>query len=103
MTARDRTTPVAHADFDDRFSAPAHREPHRNFRFIVDVSAILAVAGMLVGGGMAWQRFLDDGQRLDHNDQEIEQLTQIEQQQQQTLAALSQNVADIKESVEGTH
>ena len=78
---------------------PSHKAP----RLILDVSVLLTLAGLLVGGGMAWQQFLDDGKRLDGHDQEIRELTQLQQQQQQTLAALSQNVSDIKESVTQGH
>lgn len=96
MTPRDRTLPIARPAFAD---APQPRNSHTNIRLMVDLSAILSIAGLLIGGGMAWQKFLDDGKRLDQHDQEIAALVQIEQQQQQTMAALSQNVADIKDSL----
>lgn len=72
------------------------KRPARGLRAVFDVSALLSVAGLLVGGGMAWQKFMDHGQRLDQHEQEIAQLTQIAQTTAQNLAVLNQKVDDVQ-------
>ena len=95
--SRDRTLPAA------ALPGASYTPPGRNFRVFVDASVLFTVAGLLIGGGMAWQRFLDDGKRLDQHDQEIATLTQIQQQQAVTNATLVQNVQDIKDSLNRPH
>lgn len=69
-----------------------------NIRVIIDASAIFSIAGLLFGGGVAWKTFLDDGKRLDQHDQLFQQVIQIEQQQQVTMATLTQTVKDLQDS-----
>lgn len=90
---RDRTIPIAQPAFAEP-QQPRHRT---NFRILIDAGVVLTIVGTVFGAGVTYKTFLDEGKRLDQHDQLFQQVIQIEQQQQVTVATLAQTVKDMQD------